>query len=202
MKTTIRNALGIAALTVTATGSGIASAQYYGGLNFDLSRYVMSASGDGAEPDTGFFLVNTALDDRRVRYGLKLGYQLSPRLAWVSRYTEFDRRDSLSPLARSFGFGLDGRAPILAGLSVSGSAGIDRLRAGAAIANGNSLYADFFSNPRSRAYTAGRLGLGMQYQVNSSLGLRFDVERYRALNGSGLGDLGADHLSLGVMLKF
>jgi hypothetical protein len=42
----------------------------------------------------------------------------------------------------------------------------------------------------------------MQYQVNGSLGLRFDVERYRAINGSGLGDLGADHLSLGVMLKF
>lgn len=200
MKTINRNVLGFFALMIGVTASSAASAQYYGGLNFAASRYAphVVADADGG----GFFLANTALDDRRVRYGLRLGYQFSPSIALVSRYSTFDQRDSLSRISRSYGLDVEGRAPLLAGIAFSGSAGLARLRAGAGQGNNSGLYPEFFSNPSSRAYNAGRLGVGMQYQVNGSLGLRFDVERYRAINGSGLGDLGADHLSLGVMLKF
>ncbi|MEO8104149.1 MAG: hypothetical protein ABI790_16645, partial [Betaproteobacteria bacterium] len=193
MKTRIRKALGLFTLTMVAAGSGIANGQYYGGLNFDLSRYSSLAHPGGSEADTGFFLANTALDDRRVRYGLKLGYQLSPRIALVSRYSAFDRRDSVSPLARSYGLDLEGNVPVLAGLAISGSAGISRL--GSEATYGSGFYSGLFPSPGSRAYTAGRLGLGMAYQFNSSVGLRFDVERYRALRGSSMGELGADHLS-------
>lgn len=185
-------------LMMMTAGSGIVSAQYYGGLNFDPSRYAVAA----AVTDPGFFLTNTALDDRRIRYGLKLGYQLSPRVALVSRYSSFDRRDSVSPLARSYGLDLEGNVPLLAGFAVSGSAGISRL--GSETSYGSGFYSGLFPSAGSRATaaTAGRLGLGMAYQLNSSIGLRFDVEHYRALQGGGLGELGADHLSLGVMLKF
>jgi hypothetical protein len=200
MKTTVRKALGLFTLTMVAAGGGSASAQYYGGLNFDLSRYSSRAHSANSEADTGFFLANTALNDRRIRYGLKLGYQLSPRIALVSRYSVFDRRDLVSPLARSYGLDLEGNVPVLAGLALSGSAGISRL--GSETTYGSGFYSGLFPGPGSRAYTAGRLGLGMAYQFNSSIGLRFDVGRYRALHGSGSGDLGADHLSLGVMLKF
>lgn len=200
MKTIIRKALGLSALTMVASASGIAGAQYYGGLNFDLSRYATSARVATSDADAGFFIANTALDDRRIRYGLKFGYQYSPLIALVSRYSTFERRDSLSPLARSYGLDLEGRLPILAKLAVSGSAGIARLQSEPSF--GNSFYTGLFSSPGSRAYAAGHLGLGVEYQFNSSVGLRFDVERYRAFNGSGMGDLGADHLSLGVMLRF
>ena len=200
MKTTIRKALGFSALMSVAAGSGVASAQYYGGLNFDLSRYASIARADGAEEGSGFFLTNTALDDHRVRYGLKLGYQFSPRLALISRYSAFDRRDSLSQVSRSYGLDLEGRLPVLAGLAVSGSAGIARLRGEPVF--GGELYSGLFSTAGSRAYSAGRLGVGMQYQFNGSVGLRFDVERYRAFHGTSLGEPDADHLSLGVMLRF
>lgn len=200
MKTINRNALGFSALMIGVAASGAASAQYYGGLNFAASRYAPHAA---AEADAaGFFLANTALDDRRVRYGLRLGYQFSPSIALVSRYSTFDQRDSLSRISRSDGLEVEVRAPLLAGFALSGSAGVARLRAGSSPGNAGVLYPAFFASQNSRAYNAGRLGVGMQYQVNGSLGLRFDVERYRAFNGSGLGDLGADHLSLGVMLKF
>ncbi len=200
MKTTIRITLGFSALMIGATVSSSAIAQYYGGLNFAASRYAPSVA---AEADAaGFFLANTALDDRRVRYGLRLGYQFSQSLALVSRYSAFDQRDSLSRISRTYGLDLEGRAPLLAGFAFSGSAGIARLRAGSPPGGTGGFYPEFFASAGSRAVTAGRLGLGMQYQVNSSVGLRFDVERYRAFNGSSLGDLGADHLSLGVMLKF
>jgi OOP family OmpA-OmpF porin len=200
MKKTIRNALGFSTLVIGAAFSGTASAQYYGGLNFTASRYAPDVVGEADA--AGFFLTNTALDDRRIRYGLRLGYQFSPTLALVSRYSAFDQRDSLSRVSRSYGLDLESRAPLLAGFAFSGSAGISRLRAGSPYGANGGLYPEFFASAGSRAVTAGRLGLGMQYQVSSSVGLRFDVERYRAFNGSGLGDLGADHLSLGVMLKF
>jgi len=200
MKTTIRKALGFTALTIVAAGSGAASAQYYGGLNFDLSRYASMARVDGAGAAPGFFLTNTALDDHRVRYGLKLGYQFSPHFALISRYSAFDQRDSLSPLSRNYGLDLEGRIPILAGFAVSGSAGVARLRSEPL--SGGDLYAGLFSSPGSRAYSAGRLGVGMQYEFNGSVGLRFDVERYRAFHGNGAGEPDADHLSLGVMLRF
>ena len=70
MKTTIRKALGLSTLMIVAAGSGVASAQYYGGLNFDPSRYATNAPAGMADADSGFFVTNTALDDRRVRYGL------------------------------------------------------------------------------------------------------------------------------------
>lgn len=197
MKSSASRLLGFLTLIMVGAGSGAASAQYYGGLNFDSARYSQAAL---AAPEAGFFLANTALDDHRVRYGLKLGYQLSPRFALVSRYSMFDRRELFTPLVRSYGLDVESHVPLLAGLAVSGSAGIARLGSGAA--SGTGFYSGLLSNPVSRAYTAGHLGLGMQYQFNGSLGLRFDVERYRALSGANIGDLGADHLSLGVMVRF
>ena len=200
MKTKMHKALGLSTLAIVAAGSGAASAQYYGGLNFDPSRYSTIAHAGRADADLGFFVANTALDDHRVRYGLKLGYQFSPQFALVGRYSAFDRRDSLSPLARSYGLDVDGRMPVYAGLAVSGSAGIARLRGESAF--GNDFYSSLFPSQGSRVYTAGRLAFGMQYQFNRSLGLRFDVDRYRSFHSGSMGELDADHLSLGVMLKF
>ena len=197
MKTTIRKAMELSTLAIFAAGSGVASAQYYGGLNFDPLR---SAAAANVEAAPGFFVTNTALDDRRIRYGLKLGYQFSPLIALASRYSTFDRRDSVSPLARSYGLDLDGRIPVFAGFALSGSAGVARLNNESA--SGGGFYSVLNSSPGSRAFTAGRLALGMAYQFNGSLGLRFDVERYRSFSGTSFGEPGADHLSLGVMLKF
>ncbi len=197
MKRTIRKALGTSALIVVAAGSGIASAQYYGGLNFKLPRYGAVASVDD---ERGFFIASTALDDRRVRYGLKLGYQVAPYLAVVSRYSDFDRRSTTSPLVRSYGLDLDSRLPLSARFSISGSAGIARLRNDTTL--GTGFYSDPLATSGGKAYTAGRLGLGVRYQINNSLGLRFDVEKYRQAHGSSMGDLDADHVSFGVMLRF
>lgn len=202
MKITIRKALGLSTLIFVVAGSGVAGAQYHGGLNFDLSRYAATADTVNTATAPGFFIASTALDDRRVRYGLKLGYQIAPYLAVAGRYSEFDRRDTISPLARGYGFDLDGRLPLFARFSLSGSAGIARLRGETTF--GGGFYPGLLSTsmPASRAHTAGRLGLGMQYQVNNSLGLRFDVESYRSLHGASMRDLDADHLSFGVMVRF
>jgi OOP family OmpA-OmpF porin len=199
MKTTIRKALGLSTLIFVAAGSGAAGAQYYGGLNFNLPRYGTVASVDRDE-DGGFFIASTALDDRRVRYGLRLGYQVAPYLAVVSRYSDFDRRGTSSPLVRSYGIDLDSRIPLSARFSISGSAGVGKVRTETSF--GGGFYPDLLASSGARAYTAGRLGLGMQYQVNNSLGIRFDVEKYRPLHGSSMGELDADHVSFGVTLRF
>ena len=205
MKSTLRKTLGLGTLFFIAAGSSSVGAQYHGGLNFNLSRFAPTADARNAATDPGFFIASTALDDRRVRHGLKLGYQLTTYLALVSKYSEFDRRETISPIARNYGLDLDARIPLSARFVVSGSAGITRLRSETTF--GGGFYPGLLTSytpytPGPRVTTAGRLGLGMQYQLNDSMGLRFDVERHRALHGASIGELDADNLSLGVMLKF
>lgn len=200
MKSTLRKTLGLGSLFLITAGSSTAGAQYHGGLNFNLSRFATTADARNAGTDPGFFIASTALDDRRVRHGLKLGYQMTTYLALVSKYSEFDRRETISPIARNYGLDIDARIPLSARFVVSGSAGITRLRSETTF--GGGFYPGLLTPPGPRVTTAGRLGLGMQYQFNNSMGLRFDVERYRALHGASIGDLDADNLSLGVMLKF
>jgi len=198
MKRIIRKAMGASALVFVAAGSSAASAQYYGGLNLSAAQFGIldEIAGD----DSGFFIASTALDDRRIRYGLKLGYKVAPYLAIVSRYADFDRRDTTSRLSRNFGIELESRLPLSSRFSVTGSAGMARLRSEPNF--GGSFLPDLLSNVGSRAYSAGRFGIGMEYQWSNSLGLRFNAERYRALHGASMGDLDADHVTFGVTVRF
>lgn len=207
MKTRIRRTAGCV-LALLAAGNGAASAQYYGGLDFIRAG---SAVAETAAPDPSFFIANTALDDRRVRYGIKLGYQLSPRFAVVSNYSEFERRSGSSMLPldsrvdfmaaspRSYGLDMVGSLPVFGHLSVSGSAGFARVRGDAIFGSGT---AGLFPNPAARALSAGKLGVGVQYDFNSSVGLRLEAERYRNFSANSNAETDADNFSFGVMLKF
>ncbi|MEP7155462.1 MAG: outer membrane beta-barrel protein [Betaproteobacteria bacterium] len=200
MKRIIRTAVGFGSLIWIVAGSSAANAQYHGGLNLNAAQFGILQ--ELTQDDPGFFIASTALDDRRIRYGLKLGYKVAPFLSIVSRYADFDRRDTLSKLSRSYGIELESRLPLTSRFSVTGSAGFARLR-GEPDFNGG-FYPDLVGNAGSRAYgaSAGRFVLGMEYQWTNSLGLRFNVERYRALRGSSMGDLDADHVSFGVTVRF
>lgn len=205
MKTKIGRLAGCI-LALLSAGNGAVNAQYYGGLDF--INFSKAGAGPLA-PEPGFFIANTALDDRRIRTGFKLGYQVAPRFALVGKYSEFDRRtgaamlpldsrvDAASP--RSYGLDVVGSLPLFDRFSVSGSAGLARIR-------GDALFggpvAGLFPNPAARALSAGKLGVGVQYNFNSSVGLRFEAERYRNFSAAGNADTDADNISFGVLLKF
>lgn len=204
--TTSRFRTACSALAIFAAGQSVAHAQYYGGLDF------IRFSKAGAEvlaPEPSFFIANTALDDRRIRYGFKIGYQVTPQFALVSKYSEFDRRtgsamlplDSRAEAAspRSYGLDMVGSMPVFERFSLSGSAGFARIR-GDAIFGGNAV--GLFPNPAARALSAGKLGVGVQYNFSNSLGLRFEAERYRNFSAASSADADADNYSFGVTVKF
>ena len=194
--------LSFSSLAFIAAGSSTAHAQYYGGLNLSAAQFGILPTITAEDP--GFFITSTALDDHRIRYGLKLGYKVAPFVSVVTRYSDYDRRDSISRLSRNYGVDLESRLPISSRFSITGSAGFARLRSDPNF--DGAYFPDLLGNiggsAGSRAYAAGRLGLGMEYQWTNSLGLRFNVERYRALHGTGMGDLDADHVSFGVTVRF
>ena len=90
--------------------------------------------------------------------------------------------------------------PLAERFSLYASAGAVRLSGDSTL--GGQYYGGFAGSSISRAVNAARLGLGLQYQFSNSLGLRFDVERYRALGTNQLGAFDADNVSLGVSVKF
>ena len=90
MKTTISRSVLQAAMVALAAASGAAQAQYYGGLMLDPARLSVAANLSGL-PEHGFHVANPALEDNRIRYGLKLGYPLNSRWGLVANYSQFDR---------------------------------------------------------------------------------------------------------------
>jgi OOP family OmpA-OmpF porin len=187
------------ALIATAAFAGSANAQYYGGLTLDPTR-LNGVTNVSTLPTFGFHIANPALEDSRIRYGLKLGYQLNSNFSLVGNYSQYEKsfNNALSapnslawrPATRSTGLDLVGTVPLFERFSVSGSAGLVRMR-GDAIFDGVG-----------RPFTAGKLGVGMQYNFSKSLGLRLDLARYRNLGASAPGENDADNFSFGVMLKF
>ena len=66
---------------------------------------------------------------------------------------------------------------------MNASAGVARLRADSVF--GGAAPIGLLYNIDGRYTSATRVGLGVQYDFNRSLGVRFGVERFRNLNGSG-----------------
>ena len=92
--------------------------------------------------------------------------------------------------------------PVFDRLSLSGSAGIARVRADTVF--GGALPIGLLGSSDGRYTSATRMGLGVQYDFNRSLGLKFGVERYRNLNGSNYGgtNIDADTFTFGLRIRF
>ncbi|HEX4859472.1 MAG TPA: outer membrane beta-barrel protein [Usitatibacteraceae bacterium] len=176
---------------------GTAGAQYYGGIRFSPDP------GHETVVPSRFFVTSTALDDGRVRYGLRLGYRLDPTFSLESHYSLLDPKESTLAPTRRYGFDLTSRVKLWDRIGLVGSAGIARLHGDAGpSANGGMLPSSYLGSLVSRTATVGRVGVGMSYQVTDSLGLRLDVERYRALGGGNIGAFATDNVSFGVSLRF
>ena len=218
MKTRPRKSLAqrLAMVTLLAAvfSATSASAQYYGGLS--LSQLVLT--GGAPDPselsagslDQGFSTPLVALRNARTVNGFKFSYPLAANLAIEGRYSALTRANYGAALlseslaknidARNYEFDLVGSAPLFDRLSVFGRAGIQNLKSDGV--TGNSSAIDFAASPLRQSATAARFGVGIRYDFSNSLGLRLEVERFRKLGGSALGDFNADNYSFGLMLKF
>ena len=194
-------------------------AQTYAGGTLGPPR--ISLSGENAI--TSFLDLSVAtpgimLMDKNLSYGLKLRYQAAPHLALEANYS--DLRASSSPVlfasggpnyaeayyvktrASAKGYGLDlvGTLPLLDRLTLTGRAGIQSVRNESTFSGLGGIDS---SGGGLRPFSQSRFGLGVQYSLTKSVGLRLEMERFHRLSGNAFGsEFSADNVSLGVQFKF
>jgi hypothetical protein len=189
-----------------------AHAQYYGGLPLSAVQGTLAADAGNLLFRSRLFGTAETLENGRtdLRVGYRFSSHLVPHLALVGQYADTSRWGGKAftldgapspPRTSSYGLDLVGTLPIFSRLSLSGSAGVARVHADSVFGGGIPIG---LLGSDGRSTSAGRLGLGVQYDFNRSLGFRFGVERYRNLNGSAyIGNtLEADTFSFGMRVRF
>lgn len=188
-------------------------AQYYGGLPLNTVRGTLSADAGNLLFGSHFFSAAEPLENGGT--DLKVGYRFSSHLLrhislvgqyadatrWSGQRISFDGSRA-GTKTTSYGLDLVSTLPIFDGLSLTGRAGVARVRADSVF--GGAMPIGLLNNNEDRYTSAGRVGLGVQYDMNRSLGFKFGVERYRNLNGNVYSgsNIDADTFSFGVRIRF
>jgi opacity protein-like surface antigen len=211
-----------------------ANAQYYGGVSLNgaqdsrnqfLPNQAFGFNG-GERPSELLSFGNLASKPIGINFagesslGIKLGYRFTPYFSVEGRLTErtgaslsntLFRSELSAPRTRETSMGLDlvGTLPVMKNLSLQGRAGLRNDSTQSVFAG--STQSTQLSSPRifsvstpTTAGLAGALGLGVQYNFNTSLGLRFEVERSRKFfhdRFAGEAD-SANSVSFGVLWRF
>ncbi len=187
-------------------------------------QFKPSSSGDYV-PSWDFKIASPSvlLTDRNLRYGLKLRYQASPMFGVEASVNNLRAANSATGVADPFniyasavkatarGYGLDlvSTLPLTDRLVITGRAGLQSVRNDAnfnAAFNVAPAASEFHADSAPRLFSQSRLGLGIQYSLTKSVGLRLELERYYRLSGNTGNTFGspfsADNVSLGVQFKF
>ncbi|MEI6737766.1 MAG: porin family protein [Pseudomonadota bacterium] len=192
-----------------------AHAQYYGGmaLGNDRNRAHFGFNG-GDAPSELVLLTNMVTNTAGLSLspepsiGIKLGYHFTPYFSVEGRFadratnTNIFSGDVAFNTAREKSLGLDlvGTVPLIKKMSLLGRAGF-RNESFAPILGDSAITAGTSLPPNLRGLNSGVVGIGLQYNFNMSLGLRFEVERTRKFFGD-RGNLDADNVSFGVFWRF
>lgn len=204
----------LAAAVALATSSAAATAAepgWYLGGNLGLSRAEIDEDRirDGLQSE-GFIVNSFSDDDRDLGYKLFGGYQLNRYLALEAGYFDlgtFDFEATTTPPGTFAGeiditglnFDLVGLLPISSRFSAFGRGGVTREKAKDRF---SSTGAVFVTDPRrNKTATNYKYGLGVEYALTETLGLRAEAERYRIDDAVGNnGDV--DLYSLGLVYRF
>jgi opacity protein-like surface antigen len=191
---------------VAATMLPAAHAQYYGGVVLSGAQARTEFGFNGSEKPSElvdlYQLSRGLAPSPAPSVGMKLGYRFTPYFSVEGRYADraagisrdLFQRDSLAVREKSVGLNLVGSLPVFKALLLEG-------RAGFRTENLNGVETSGTSTPGQRAPSTGALGVGVQYNFNSSLGLRFEVERSRKFFND-RGNTDADNVMFGVHWRF
>ena len=190
-----------------------AHAQYYGGLPLNGVRGTLPTDANNLLFESRFFSAADALENggTDLKFGYRFSSSLVPHLALVGQYADATRWGGQKLLfgptqaaqrTNSYGLDLVGSLPLFDRLSITGNAGVARVRADSIF--GGAAPIGLISSSADRYTSAARVGLGLQYDFNRSLGFRFGLERYRNLNGNSFAgnDLDGDTFSFGIRIRF
>jgi opacity protein-like surface antigen len=198
---------------VTATLVPAAHAQYYGGVVLSGTGLVLSKAparsefgfNGGEKPSelVDLYQLSRGLTlSTEPSVGMKLGYRFTPYFSVEGRYADraasttraLFQRDGLAAREKSMGLDLVGSLPVFKALLLEG-------RAGFRTENLNGVDTVGVSTLGQRSLGTGALGVGVQYNFNSSLGLRFEVERSRKFF-SDRGNNDAENVMFGIHWRF
>jgi OmpA-OmpF porin, OOP family len=204
--------LGLAALALIASHYAVADdSGWYGGLNIGQSRVkIDDAKLTSSLLGSGFATTSISNSESDTGYKLFGGYKFNKNFALEGGY--FDLGDfgftattvpagTLGGKIRLKGLNLDavGILPISGKFSAFGRAGLNFAEAKDSF-SGTGLVTVLNPNPSKRD-TNYKLGLGLQYDFNESVGMRAEAERYRINDAVGSkGDV--DLLSVGLVYRF
>lgn len=206
-------------IVATGLAAGTAHAQYYGGIVLNQPAVTsfapaapLAAGFNGGERPAELLALNPQSRGisltNEPSLGMKLGYRLTPNFSLEARYTDKPGLTAESALRlepslareKSMGLNLVGQMSFFKKLSVEGRAGFrsESFSAGAIDLYGASLAG---ANSGMRTVNSGLIGVGLQYNFNQSVGLRFEVERSRRFFGDRTSQ-DADNVSFGVQWRF
>ena len=213
MRTKTISLLGTLSAALAFTLSVPTHAQYYGGLPLNAVRGTLPTDANNLLFGSRFFSTADSLENggTELKFGYRFSSSLVPHLALVGQYADVTRWDGqrllfgssqLTQKSNSYGLDLVSTLPLFDRLSVTGNAGVARVRADSIF--GGAAPIGLLGDSASRYTSAARLGLGVQYDFTRSLGFRFGVERYRNLNGNTFAgnDLDGDTFSFGIRIRF
>ncbi len=203
----------IAIAAVGFTASAPTCAQYFGGLPLNSVRGTLPSDAGNLLFGSRFFSGAEPLDNggTELKFGYRFSSTLLPHIALVGQYADANRWGSKRILfdgstafrnTSSYGLDLVSTMPISDRFAITGNAGIARVRADTVF--GGALPIGLLGSSDGRYTSASRMGIGVKYDFNRSLGLNFGVERYRNLNSSSYGGASpdADTFTFGLRIRF
>jgi OmpA-OmpF porin, OOP family len=184
---------------------------WYGVVSVGQSTYDASKSEtDEALSDAGLTLLSSKLNDSDTGLKFQAGYQFTPNFAVEGGYVDLGRANYKVDLVggnakvdlHAYGFNVDavGVLPLGAGFSVFAKAGVifARVDSDLSVNGGNGSYSDDASKNSFKP----TLGLGAAYELNETLSLRIEYERFSKLESSDDGEGDIDLATLGLVARF
>ena len=184
---------------------------WYIGGNVGQSRSTIDNDGiKGGLQSGGFTTTSLANDNRDIGFKVFGGYQFIPYFALEGGYFNLGKfgftaatqpPGALDGKIRLMGLNLDavGILPIAAGFSALGRIGVDYTQARDTFSGSGSV--NVTDPSRSKRAANYKFGLGLQYDITDSIGLRAEAERYRVNDAVGNhGDI--DLFSAGLLYRF
>jgi len=196
--------------------AGVASAQqsgFYGGISLGQAKANSSTGAfDNALTASGSISgLSSTLDNKDEGFKLRLGYQLSEIMAVEGGYVDFGKAKYSGTYTvpgagsangqmetRGVNFDLLRRLPINRDFSVFAKGGLLLSREESKVSSADGTVAT--SNTATTLRPG--LGLGAEYALSKSVGLRAEWERYYNVGNSSTGKGDVDLLSAGVNLRF
>ncbi len=204
--------IGLAALALIASPYAMADdTGWYGGISIGQSKAKIDDAGiAGNLLGNGLTTTSITNDDSDTGYKLFAGYKFNKNFALEGGYFDLGKfgfaattagPGTLNGSIKLQGINLDavGILPVSPAFSVFGRAGVNYAQARDSFSGTGAVNV---SNPSpSKNDTNYNFGLGLQYDLNKSVGMRLEAERYRVNDAVGnRGDI--DLFSAGLVYRF